>query len=59
MTYIINDECIMCDACLSICPTRAIAIGDPRYIITPELCTDCGDCADVCPTDACRPLQED
>jgi len=58
LTYIINDECIMCDACLAICPTGAITAGDPRYIIKPELCTDCGDCAAVCPTDACQPQDE-
>ncbi|MCD6161358.1 MAG: 4Fe-4S binding protein [candidate division Zixibacteria bacterium] len=55
MAYIINDECILCDVCISECPENAIIIGDPKYVIIAELCTDCGNCAEVCPVEACQP----
>jgi ferredoxin len=56
LAYEINDDCIMCDACLPECPEEAITAADPKYIIDPNKCTDCGDCAEVCPTEACIPL---
>ena len=46
MAYIITGDCILCDACIPECPEDAIIVGDPKYIIKAELCTDCGDCAD-------------
>jgi ferredoxin len=61
MAYLINDECIACDACPPECPNDAISEGDPLYIIDPNLCTECvgffdePQCAAVCPTDACVP----
>ncbi len=55
MAYIINGECIMCDACVPECPENAIIAGDPLYIIDADLCNDCGDCAEICPTEACEP----
>ncbi len=55
MAYIITDDCMMCDICRLECPEEAISIGDPRYTINPELCTDCAACAEVCPVDACMP----
>ncbi len=59
MAYIITSDCILCDACLPECPEVAIKVGDPVYIINPNLCTDCGDCAEICPTEACVPLFDD
>jgi len=59
MALLINDECILCDACVPECPNDAITEGDPLYIIDPDLCTECvgfhddPQCAAVCPTDAC------
>jgi ferredoxin len=59
MAYLINDECIACDACRPECPNDAIAEGDPLYTINPDLCTECigffdePQCVAVCPTDAC------
>jgi ferredoxin len=58
LAYYINEECIMCDACLPECPEDAITAGDPLYIIHPGKCTDCGDCAEVCPTEACIPIED-
>ena len=56
MPYKINDDCISCGACESICPVGAISAGDGRYIIDPDLCISCGECAEVCPVGA--PSQE-
>jgi ferredoxin len=59
LSYIITNDCIMCDACLPECPEGAISAGDPIYKIHAQLCTDCGDCAEVCPTEACVPVDDD
>ena len=56
MAYIINDGCIMCDACLEKCPKNAISAGDPKYCIDLDICDECGNCAEICPTEACVPI---
>lgn len=48
---LIAEDCIECGACIPICPTEAIAIGEPLEI-TQSLCYGCGRCPAVCPTDA-------
>jgi len=59
MSFIITEECIACDACVSECPNDAISAGDPLYIIDPDKCTECvghfdeQQCAAVCPVDCC------
>jgi ferredoxin len=55
MAHVITDECQMCGACLSVCPTEAILEGDPIYTIDPDKCGDCGVCVDECPTGAIVP----
>lgn len=61
MAFIITEECIACDACVSECPNDAISAGDPIYIIDPDKCTECvghfdeQQCAAVCPVDCCVP----
>ena len=52
MAYTINDECISCGACSSVCPTEAIAEGDNKYEIDAEKCIDCGTCSELCPVRA-------
>ena len=52
MARTINDDCIMCGACVSSCPIDAIASGDPKYVIDPDTCIDCGACEDGCPVSA-------
>lgn len=54
MAYVINEDCIACDACVDECPEEAISEGD-IYVIDPDACTDCGTCAEVCPTEAIHP----
>ena len=61
MALLINDECILCDACVPECPNEAISEGDPLYIIDPDLCTECvgfyddPQCAAVCVLDTAHP----
>jgi len=52
MAYKINDNCISCGACESVCPTAAISAGDSVYVINEETCIDCGGCVPHCPVDA-------
>jgi len=59
MAYRIDETCTACGACIDECPVEAIRVGDPIYIINPEICTDCGACADVCPVEAIHPDQEE
>ncbi len=57
MAYYINEECIACDACTTVCPTHAIVPGDILYFIRMERCTECiiefdyPQCLNVCPVD--------
>ena len=55
MAYIITDDCIGCDACVSECPVECIKKEDDKYFIVKEDCIDCGACEGVCPVDACKP----
>ena len=58
MALKINEECICCDACVSPCPTDAIACDDPIYVIEFSKCTECvgyfkePQCIKACPVDA-------
>ena len=54
MAHTINDECIMCGACVEECPVEAISEDDPKYVINADECTDCGACVDACPADAIK-----
>lgn len=61
MATIITETCINCGACVTECPTQAIAEGSEIYLIDPELCCECVGffdelaCAAVCPVDCCVP----
>ena len=55
MSHRINEECIVCGACMEECPEKAISEGTDRFLINPEKCSDCGSCAEVCPVGACLP----
>ena len=57
MALIIKDDCTACDACVPVCPNKAITAGDPIYVIDPLKCTECvgakdePQCKLVCPSD--------
>ena len=40
MALLINDNCTSCDACVPVCPNKAITADNP-YVIDPLLCTEC------------------
>ncbi len=52
MAYRITDACVACGTCAGACPVEAIAEGDGKYEINPDLCAGCGTCADACPVEA-------
>ncbi len=47
-------DCILCEACIPVCPTDAIALTTDKYTldITQTLCYGCNRCVPVCPTNA-------
>jgi ferredoxin len=49
ITYVINDECTGCLACLRACPVNAIT-GEKKkkHVIDQEICDRCGSCYAVC-----------
>lgn len=49
MAYKINDGCIACGSCASVCPADAISEAGDKYEINPDLCLDCGACEGQCP----------
>ena len=57
MSYVINDECINCGACVAGCPTDAISEGETVMVIDEATCIDCGACAGVCPVGAPNPAE--
>ena len=56
MAYKITADCISCGACAAECPVEAIAEGDGKYEINPDVCIECGACAATCPVGA--PVQD-
>jgi len=50
--YVITDLCNGCKACVPVCPTNAISMGENKAKIDPFLCTGCGACIPVCPQEA-------
>ncbi len=48
-------KCVLCYACVRICPVKAIAVNsshDPQIRIINDRCVGCGACYEVCPYDA-------
>ena len=52
MGFKINEDCIVCMACIGVCPVGAIEEGAGEVKINPDICIDCGICVGVCPVNA-------
>ena len=52
MTYAINRKCTSSKACVELCPTKSIIMGEGQYVIDADTCVDCGICMSVCPEHA-------
>lgn len=46
------DLCVVCLACVRVCPADAVAVEGQRVWIVDEACTRCGLCLPACPHDA-------
>jgi ferredoxin len=58
MPYVVNDDCILCGACVAGCASGAIQEGDVKCLIDPSLCVECGTCAENCPSGAITFVEE-
>lgn len=47
-----DSKCIVCGACVAVCPTEALIIEGLTLRSVPERCRPCGRAALVCPTGA-------
>ena len=48
-----KDLCIDCGACIGVCPTAALELGDDGKVTCVEAaCIDCDVCIASCPTEA-------
>ena len=52
MPYIVTNECILCGACVSGCPSEAITEDETQSHIDPGICIECGTCEANCPVGA-------
>ncbi len=52
------DRCVACGGCVSLCPGKALAMGEPDWLLRfdPDRCVACGLCAKACPTRSFRTL---
>jgi len=57
MTYIVNDNCILCKYtdCVEVCPVDCFYEGENMLVINPDECIDCGVCEPECPAEAIEP----
>lgn len=54
MFYVDSNKCNGCEACVDVCPQRAISVQNGMAVIDQRLCRQCGNCAEICPADAIR-----
>ena len=50
--YYVNDGCIGCKLCYSVCPQKCIDITKKHVVIDQHRCLHCGRCAESCPARA-------
>lgn len=56
---VVDDLCIGCTHCMTVCPTQAIRVREGKALIIEERCVDCGNCCKVCPVSAILIEQDD
>ncbi|MDD5005242.1 MAG: DUF362 domain-containing protein [Candidatus Omnitrophica bacterium] len=49
---IISKKCVMCGACINICPVNAISQKEEKAFIDSKVCVGCGECLCACLYDA-------
>lgn len=54
-TFVIQDRCIGCGACVRVCAHDAPKVTDKKASIDLDKCVGCGRCIGVCPKDAVVP----
>ena len=47
--YFIGRDCVGCQTCRTLCPVKAIRLGDTGNEIDQTKCIHCGTCYDECP----------
>ena len=50
--FYINDDCINCEKCISVCPQKCIIYKNNQTTILQEHCLHCGNCYNICPVKA-------
>jgi len=50
--FVIADLCNGCEACVPVCPVKAISMQEAKAKIDPFQCVGCGACIPVCPKEA-------
>lgn len=56
---VLDDVCIGCTHCMSVCPTQAIRVREGKARIIDNRCVDCGECHRACPVNAIIVEQDD
>lgn len=56
---ILEEQCLGCTHCISVCPTEALRIKNGKAYLLPERCVDCGRCMRACPYKAIIVEQDD
>ena len=52
MPSVVNDSCIKCKVCASVCPVDAFHEAETQLVVDPDTCIDCGVCISECPQGA-------
>ena len=50
--FLVGEDCIGCETCVSVCPQRAIDMQDSKAFIRQQNCLHCGNCFENCPVQA-------